>query len=157
MPQAVEARELGQHYRAVKARLNKGRRFQKIRIVQIGKAVAIPINRILRAPVLERELTVTEVLKLVAEYYGVSVLDIKSQRRHGPIIRPRQVAMYLSRFHTPCSYPHIGKHIGGRDHTTVMYAVESITKKMTLDSGLAQEIQAIAAKLEYLSGRADAS
>lgn len=70
--------------------------------------------------------TIQDIQKAVADYYHVSVADLLSPRRHRPIARPRQVAMYLAKHLTEESLPGIGRAFGGRDHTTVLYAVSKI-------------------------------
>ena len=88
-------------------------------------------------------LTVETIIKSVASYYGLKVSDLKSPRRHKSIAGPRAVAMYLARTHTKESYPDLGRAFGGKHHTTVISAVEKITKKLDLDNGLRGEISAI--------------
>ncbi len=88
-------------------------------------------------------LTVETILKTVASYYGLKVSDLKSPRRHKSIAAPRAVAMYLARTHTKDSYPDLGRAFGGKHHTTVISAVEKITKKLTTETGLRGEISAI--------------
>ena len=69
---------------------------------------------------------IKKIVQSVARHYRVSVPDILSARRTAAIIRPRQVAMYLSKVLTPRSLPEIGKHMGGRDHTTVLYGARRV-------------------------------
>lgn len=88
-------------------------------------------------------LTAEAIQKSVASYYGLKVSDLKSPRRHKSIAGPRAVAMYLSRMHTKDSYPDLGRAFGGKHHTTVISAVEKITKKLKDDNGLRGEIAAI--------------
>ena len=88
-------------------------------------------------------LTVDTILKTVAGYYGLKVADLKSPRRHKSIAGPRAVAMYLARTHTKESYPDLGRAFGGKHHTTVISAVEKITKKLPVDNGLRGELTAI--------------
>ncbi len=88
-------------------------------------------------------MTVDTILKCVAGYYGVKVSDLKSVRRHKSISGPRAVAMYLARTHTKESYPDLGRSFGGKHHTTVISAVDKITKKLVDDNALRGEINAI--------------
>ena len=64
--------------------------------------------------------------KLVTSRFNVSRADILSSRRTATVVRPRQIAMYLSKLLTPRSLPEIGRRFGGRDHTTVLHAVRKI-------------------------------
>ncbi len=91
----------------------------------------------------QEHLTVEQILKSVANYYGVKVADLKSPRRHKSIAGPRAVAMYLARTHTKDSYPDLGRSFGGKHHTTVISAVEKITKRLKTDASLRGEVHAI--------------
>ncbi len=88
-------------------------------------------------------LTCEHILKAVAGYYNVKVSDLKSARRHKSIAGPRAVAMYLARTHTNESYPDLGRSFGGKHHTTVISAVEKITRKLQENSALRGEIHAV--------------
>ena len=70
------------------------------------------------------------VVNQVAQYYKLSVDKLLSLDRSRDVARPRQVAMYLLREEAHISYPQIGAVLGGRDHTTVMYAVDKIKKEI---------------------------
>jgi chromosomal replication initiator protein len=89
------------------------------------------------------KLTVDQVLKAVASYYQVKVLDLKSERRHKSIATPRAVAMYLARKHTGDSYPDLGRAFGNKHHTTVLSACEKVAERVKGDPGLRNEVQAI--------------
>lgn len=88
-------------------------------------------------------ITVDRVLKTVASYYGLKVSDLKSPRRHKSVAAPRAVAMYLARTHTRESYPDLGRAFGGKHHTTVISAVEKISKRLASDAALRGEIHAL--------------
>ncbi len=95
-----------------------------------------------------REITVERILKVVGQHYHVSVADLKGKRRTKAIALPRQVAMFLARELTDRSYPEIGQKMGGRDHSTVMYACTKIAKAVETDSELRREIELIRSKLK---------
>lgn len=73
------------------------------------------------------------ILNEVAAKHGISVGEIKSQSRRQKYSRPRQEAYFRLRTETSLSYPNIGKMIGGRDHTTVMYGVDQHMKTEGID------------------------
>jgi len=75
-----------------------------------------------------RHFTIPNIIKVVAEYYGIKVADIKSKRRTRDISEPRQIAMFLCREHTKSSLPEIGRQFGGKDHTTVIFSYKKISK-----------------------------
>lgn len=74
-----------------------------------------------------KKVTIEDIQKLAASHFNVSRDDILSARRTANVVRPRQIAMYLSKLLTPRSLPEIGRRSGGRDHTTVLHAVRKIT------------------------------
>lgn len=88
-----------------------------------------------------RKVKIEDIQKLVANHYNVSRSDILSSRRTANVVRPRQVAMYLSKVLTPRSLPEIGRRFGGRDHTTVLHAVRKVEDLVTRDSSLREDIE----------------
>ena len=96
----------------------------------------------------EQEISPDRIVKAVAEYYNVKISDLRSDRKHKVVALPRQVAMYLMRSLTRCSLPDIGLRFGGRDHTTVMYAVKKIGKKVLEDVSLRNTVDALRKNLE---------
>src|SRR5579883_1509836 len=87
-----------------------------------------------------RRIKIEDIQKLVATHYNVSRGDILSERRTAAIVKPRQVAMYLSKVLTLRSLPEIGRRFGGRDHTTVLHAVRKIEKALQENQPLNEEI-----------------
>lgn len=84
------------------------------------------------------------IFRMVAHDYGVTPNEILSSRRDASIVRPRQVAMYLSKILTTRSLPEIGRRIGGKDHTTVLHAVRKIEGLIEADAELAARVAHIA-------------
>ena len=84
----------------------------------------------------------------VAAAYGVTRLEIISDRRNEKVILPRHVAMYLCRELTPKSFPAIGRRFGDRDHTTVHSAIMKITRLVEIDPVLAAKVEKIRAGFE---------
>ena len=77
--------------------------------------------------------TVDSVMKLVANYYGLPVADLKSKNNSPQIAFPRQVAMYLCKKLTDCSLPELGRRFGGKHHSTVIHAIQKIERKRSED------------------------
>jgi chromosomal replication initiator protein len=90
---------------------------------------------------------VERIQALVADYYNVTLDDMKGKRRDKHIVFPRQVAMFLVREETPSSLPAIGKAFGGRDHTTALHSIEKIANELKEDERLRYEVQAIKERL----------
>ncbi|RUL63317.1 chromosomal replication initiator protein DnaA [Dyella dinghuensis] len=83
--------------------------------------------------------TVPNIQKIVAEYFGVRLQDLLSKRRVRSLARPRQMAMALSKELTEHSLPEIGEAFGGRDHTTVLHACRTIRKLSETDTRMRQD------------------
>jgi len=94
-----------------------------------------------------KPINVERIQVLVADYYNVTLEDMKGKRRDKHIVFPRQVAMFLVREETPSSLPAIGKAFGGRDHTTALHSIEKIANELKEDERLRYEVQAIREKL----------
>jgi chromosomal replication initiator protein len=87
-----------------------------------------------------KRVRIEDIQKLVATRYNVSKADILSERRTAAVVKPRQIAMYLSKTLTLRSLPEIGRRFGGRDHTTVLHAVRKIEKALGDDPGFNEEV-----------------
>ncbi|MEG3641433.1 chromosomal replication initiator protein DnaA [Magnetococcus sp. PR-3] len=96
----------------------------------------------------DRTVTVEQIQKTVANYYKVKVTDLCSNSRSRIFSHPRQVAMYLCKQLTQHSYPEIGHRFGGRDHTTVLYAVGQVEKKQGKTPALADELESLKSMLQ---------
>ena len=83
---------------------------------------------------------VGRIQKIVADYFNISIEDLKSKKRNADIAFPRQIAMYLCRKHTDESFPKIGIEFGGKDHSTVMHSCEKIEQEIKNNKSLAEEI-----------------
>ena len=88
-----------------------------------------------------KRVKIEDIQKLVANHYNVSRADILSSRRTAVVVRPRQIAMYLSKALTLRSLPEIGRRFGGRDHTTVLHAVRKIEALSGKEVALAEELE----------------
>jgi len=89
----------------------------------------------------------SEVLEAVALYFGVKTTAIKGPKRDRPLARPRQVFMYLCRTELGLTLDDIGGVLGGRDHTTVMHGVETITRELSTNERLRDAVVGIKQKL----------
>lgn len=92
-------------------------------------------------------LTAETIISTVAQYYEVPRSEILGSSRRQPLARQRQVGMYLSREHTGLSLPRIGAAFGGRDHTTVMHAVDKITNLLQTDKTVYDQVTEITQQL----------
>lgn len=83
----------------------------------------------------------TDILGAAEAHFGVKLSALKSKKRTKRIAYARQICMYLARELTELTLQDIGQELGGRDHTTVLYAVDKITKELNTDSELNKELQ----------------
>jgi hypothetical protein len=88
------------------------------------------------------------VLDHVAAFYGVTVMDMLSDRREQDVIWPRHIAMHLARKFTLKSFPEIGRHFGGRDHTTVLSGATKIERAQESNELLRGEIAELTRRIE---------
>jgi len=95
----------------------------------------------------KRALTPKRVMEAVAEFYSVSLDDILGICRKREFVVPRQITMYLMRQELDFSFPTIGLHLGGRDHTTVMYACDKIGGMLESEERLRLEVENIKQRL----------
>jgi chromosomal replication initiator protein len=96
-----------------------------------------------------RRVTVEQIQKIVANYYKIKYSDMKSKKRTNAIAKPRQIAMCLTRELTSLSTVEIGNEFGGRNHSTVLFAVDKIKKE--LEKGSIQPTEYESLKKEILS------
>lgn len=89
----------------------------------------------------ERNISIEKVQRIVADYYGLKLSDLRSKRRTKSITKPRQVAIYLIRKLTQHSLPEIGEYFGGRDHTTVLHSFQKIEKDLDKDTQLVKAVE----------------
>lgn len=89
----------------------------------------------------QKRVRIEDIQRVVARHYNVSRQELVSNRRTRVIVKPRQIAMYLSKTLTPRSFPEIGRRFGGRDHTTVLHAVRKIEEMIGADTKLSHEIE----------------
>ncbi|HVT03448.1 MAG TPA: chromosomal replication initiator protein DnaA [Thermoanaerobaculia bacterium] len=109
-----------------------------------GHPITIDLTKEALRDLLAKEnkpITAAEILKVVANHYGIKIVDLKSKSNARPIAYPRQVAMFLCKSLTDLSYPEIGKIFNNKHHSTVIYSVEKIEKLKEEDSSLANTLQ----------------
>jgi chromosomal replication initiator protein len=90
-----------------------------------------------------RQISVENIQKTVADFYKIKVADMYSKKRPASIAHPRQVAMYLAKELTKKSLPEIGELFGGRDHTTVLHAVRKVATERSKNTELNQQLHVL--------------
>ena len=99
------------------------------------------LKKIINTP--RKIVTSSQLIKLVAEFYDLKEKDLLAPSRKKEIVKPRQVAMYLLREELKSSYPAIGRKLGGKDHTTVIYGYDKINEDLDRNESLAEEVKLI--------------
>jgi len=89
----------------------------------------------------DKQVSLDNIQRMVAEYYKIKVADLMSKRRSRSVARPRQVAMALAKELTNHSLPEIGDSFGGRDHTTVLHACRKIKEMREIDADIREDYQ----------------
>ena len=95
----------------------------------------------------QQAISIPNIQKTVADYYGLQIKDLLSKRRTRSLARPRQVAMALTKELTEHSLPEIGDAFAGRDHTTVLHACRQIKTLMETDGKLREDWDKLIRKL----------
>ncbi len=121
------AKHIRSNVRELEGALKRVAAYSSFHGQEITLAVAKEALRDLLA-VQNRQVSVENIQKTVADYYKIRISDMHSKKRSRAIARPRQVAMALAKELTQLSLPEIGSNFGGRDHTTVLHACRQITK-----------------------------
>ena len=94
---------------------------------------------------------IAQVQQIIANNYNINVDDLKSKRKSNDIAIPRQIAMYICRIYLKESLPKIGSEFGGKDHTTVMHAVNKIKKEVESNDELNIEINKVLNQLPWIN------
>ena len=100
---------------------------------------------------IETEVGVDFIQKTVSEYYGIPLDDLKAKTRKKEIVTARQVAMYFCKEFTNHSLKSIGYHFGGRDHSTVIHAVQTVNDIMETDTSFRNSVLELKKKFKMRS------
>ena len=84
----------------------------------------------------EKVITAENIIKSVCNYFNIKIGDIKSNKKLKEFVEPRQIAMYLIRNYTELSFPEIGDKFGGKDHSSIIYAVNKVKKNLETNEKL---------------------
>ncbi len=96
----------------------------------------------------KKNISLEDIVKVVAHFYGIEEKLIYDKNRRKEIVEARQMAMYILREDYNISFPHIGKKLGGRDHTTVMHSCEKMSKELVDDPNRLHDLEQIRAMLQ---------
>jgi chromosomal replication initiator protein len=96
----------------------------------------------------DSEITAATIIGKTAEYFGISIEDVTGTSRSRVYVTARQIAMYLCRQLTDLSLPKIGDHFGGKDHTTVMYAVKKVEDQIAQRRQMYNQVNEIHSRIK---------
>lgn len=118
-----------------------------VRVIVFASMNNVPLSREIAAKALSDVFapsdvtpTMADVLRATAKHFGLEPNDLTSKGRRQELVGPRQIAMYLIRDLTAHSFPEIGAFFGGRDHSTVFYAVKKINERIDDDADLSKAV-----------------
>ena len=117
----------------------------------VGKPISMDLTQECLTDILrvsERKVSIEEIQRKVADHYLIRHTDLVGPKRVRTFARPRQIAMYLCKQLTTRSLPEIGRHFGGRDHTTVMHGVRRIEELKKQDAQIAEDVELLRRSLE---------
>lgn len=132
-----------------------------IRVAAYASLTHLPVTLELAQDVLrsllpnsaEARVTPDLVIRLAAEYFDLTTDDIKSPNRSRPLVTARQISMYLVRELTDLSLPEIGRRFGGRDHSTVIHAINKILKQLPERTACYEQVQELTARVRQQAAR----
>ena len=119
-----------------------------LRGVSISKSLAQEAMRNVARSAEDNAVTIPMIQKLVADYYRVTVDDLRARSNVRQVLVPRQVAMYLCKRFTKKSFPEIARQFGGKHHTTVIHSVEKIDRLLVSDRDMETTIKRLSTSLE---------
>jgi len=91
----------------------------------------------------EKIITIEQIQRKVSDFFGVKLSDLKAKNRTRAVAFPRQIAMYLARQLTHASLSEVGRSFGGKDHTTVLHAVDKIQTLLQDDPKLRKTVDGL--------------
>lgn len=126
--------------RELEGALNKIIAYHQFKNIQPSAQTVQTLLQSFAPTVQKRTITPKSLLEAVSDYYDISMDEILGKSRERRFAFPRQVAMFLLREEAKCSFPAIGDHIGGRDHTTAMHACEKIANLLKADEQVKRDL-----------------
>lgn len=136
------AKQIRSNVRELEGALKRVMAYSKFHNLSISLNVAKDALKDLLA-VQNRQISIENIQKTVADYYKIKVSDLYSPKRTRTIARPRQIAMALAKELTELSLPNIGEAFGGRDHTTVLHACRKINELKSSDPSINKDFNVL--------------
>lgn len=141
------ATNIKSNIRELEGAFNKVIAYSKLNKVDITLEIVEETLKDIISPNAVKQITPDYIIEVVAEHYGITVNDLKSQRRNSEYVLPRQVYMYITSKLTQESLQNIGKYINKKDHTTVIHGIKKITGDIEDNKELKNNIDIIMKKI----------
>lgn len=141
------ARNIKSNIRELEGSLNKIKAKSNLEKRDINVELTEEVLRDIISPNEKKTITPDLIIDVVADHYGVSISDIKGQKRTSKIVLPRQITMYLCREMTDLSLMSIAKFLGKKDHSTVISGVDKMEKELQTNEALTETISIIKKKI----------
>jgi chromosomal replication initiator protein len=135
--------------RELEGNLRKVKMFSELQGLQVDYDL---VKRILAQHETQSTISVEEIQRIVADHFEVKMSDMKSSTRAKPIVVPRQISMYLIKKFLDKSLVDIGKAFGGKDHTTVMNAIERVQHLQSTDQDIFKDIEELETRIHNITG-----
>lgn len=142
------AKNIVSNIRELEGALNKVAAYSKLTNMQITIELAEQALRDLIIDSPKPDITVEFIQEIVANYYNITVEDMRGKKRTQTIAYPRQIAMYLSRKLIDMSLPKIGERFGGRDHSTIIHGCDKIFTEIENNPKLQKTIDELEKKIK---------
>jgi chromosomal replication initiator protein len=149
---AFIATNISDNIRELEGALIRVAAYSSLNRAELSEEVALKVLADLLPPATPRVITPELILEETAKMFGWTVDDICGKSRRRPLVNARQTGMYVMRELTDLSYPRIAETFGGRDHTTVMYAVDKIRQQMTERHVVFDQVNELITRLRLGSG-----
>ena len=133
--------------RELEGSLTKIVAFGKLNHMEVNLELAQKVLRDIIDPNVHQEITPQFILQIVAEHYGFSEADLIGNKRTRELATARQIGMYLCREMTDAALQQIGASFGGKDHTTVLYAIRKISQDIPDNKDLAGTVDVLKKKI----------
>lgn len=141
------ATNIKSNIRELEGALNKIMALSRLNNEEITLKLAEEALKDIISPNASKEITPEVIIQVVCDHFGITPADISSQKRTKDIVYPRQLAMYLCRDMTAVPLQQIGRCIGGRDHTTIIYGADKIAADLAKNESLRNTIEILKKKL----------
>ena len=133
--------------RELEGSLTKIVAFGKLNHMEVNLELAQKVLRDIIDPNVHQEITPQFIIQIVAEHYGFSEADLIGNKRTRELATARQIGMYLCREMTDAALQQIGASFGGKDHTTVLYAIRKISQDIPDNKDLAGTVDVLKKKI----------